>query len=270
VTTGFRVREGSQISIGPFEGVPPHLKPHLSRWLRPMYVDGHGQPDGPRLIRAVLLLRIDGRSTTGLSLLDAFLSWCRDDEDRLLDAIHRTLQLYPEKSGPVRELDHMLAFGGSVWMATPDGLVRRVNATAKRAFDLATRSHDAASDQLAEAWRKAYGRNPDASDAWDHAIKAVEAVLIDLVVPKQTKPTLGHVVHHLRTQGQLWKLLVPGPNGDHSVAPLVAMLDLLWPNPDRHGNLQPARMPTPEEARAMVQLAVTIVQWARDGQIVRR
>lgn len=32
---------------------------------------------------------------------------------------------------------------------------------------------------------EAYGRQQDASDAWDHAIKVVKAVLIDVVVPKK-------------------------------------------------------------------------------------
>jgi hypothetical protein len=65
--------------------------------------------------------------------------------------------------------------------------------------------------------------------------------------PKQTKPTLGYVVQHLRTQGHLWKLGLPGPNADYSVEPLVSMLDLFWPNPDRHGNPQQRCTPSIEE-----------------------
>jgi hypothetical protein len=48
------------------------------------------------------------------------------------------------------------------------------------------------------------------------------------------------------------------------------MLELIWPNPDRHGNPQYRRTPSIQEARQVVQLAVAIVQWGRDGQIVRR
>jgi hypothetical protein len=47
------------------------------------------------------------------------------------------------------------------------------------------------------------------------------------------------------------------------------MLRLIYPNPDRH--LGPDhRVPTIEEARAGVHLAVTIVQWGRDDLIARR
>jgi len=46
------------------------------------------------------------------------------------------------------------------------------------------------------------------------------------------------------------------------VAPLVSMLRLMWPNPDRHGG-ESSRQPSLVEAQAVVHPAVTIVQWAR-------
>jgi hypothetical protein len=146
-----------------------------------------------------------------------------------------------------------------------------VDPLAKQAFVTAVQRSDNASKELSDAWSKAYGRHADASDAWDHAIKAAEAVLIDAVVPRQKDPTLGHVLGHLQRQGHLFKLVIPGPNLDYSVAPLVAMLELMWPNHDRHGNnSQPRHTPTIKEARGVVHVAVTIVQWAREGQIVRK
>jgi hypothetical protein len=64
--------------------------------------------------------------------------------------------------------------------------------------------------------------------------------------------------------------VIPGPNSDYSVAPLISMLELMWPNPDIYGNSQLRRTPSIKEARGVVHVAVTIVQWSRDGQIVRR
>ena len=167
------------------------------------------------------------------------------------------------------ERDRTLARGGSIWWATAHGLERRVDPTVTAAFESATGTGDVASAELTEAWIRAYGRDPDPSDAWDHAIKAVEAILIPIVVSEQDKPQLGHVIGALDRRGHLWRLGLPGADAGQSVAPLVAMLRLMWPNPDRHGGSpEHHRVPTIEETRSVVHLAVTIAQWGREGMIV--
>jgi hypothetical protein len=111
-------------------------------------------------------------------------------------------------------------------------------------------------------------RSPDPSDAWDHSIKAVEAVLRPIVCPNHTRATLANVIGELRT-GQ-WKLNVRGRARDNSIQPLIQNLELLWPDLNRHGSPTPELPATREEAAAVVQRAVVIVQWARDGQIIRK
>jgi hypothetical protein len=117
---------------------------------------------------------------------------------------------------------------------------------------------------------EAHARDPNPGDAWDHAIKGVEAVLIPIVVPKKDKPNLGDVIGQLRGQPHLWKLGMRGQNRDNSVEPLVGMLTLLRPDPNRHGSPTPEPPASPEEGRAMMNLAATLVQWARDAQILKR
>jgi hypothetical protein len=84
------------------------------------------------------------------------------------------------------------------------------------------------------------------------------------VTPTNGKATLGSVIKVLNDQGDLWCLALQGHDRSESVVPLVSMLRLMWPNPDRHGG-EGSRRPTLMEAEAVVHLAVTIVQWARSG-----
>jgi hypothetical protein len=208
-------------------------------------------------------------------LFASMLAWADYDEERLLDLLHYTLLLPIHGAGslmsPTRDwesLDTLLELGRSVWRATEQGLVRRVDPTAAAAFEQAVKPQDAASEELKEAWSKAYGRDPDASDAWDHANKAVEAILRGIISPSNTSATLGTLIRDLRNGAHKFDFVLTNDLG--GVQTLLAMLQLMWPNPDRHGDLQVRHTPSLEEARAVVQLAVTVVQWGRDGQIVKR
>jgi hypothetical protein len=97
-------------------------------------------------------------------------------------------------------VDRLLAAGWSAWTATEDGLVHRSDPTAQAEFERASETPDTASNDLREAWNKAYARGGDPADAWDHSIKAVEAVLIPIVVPKKAKANLGDGIGQLRGQ----------------------------------------------------------------------
>jgi hypothetical protein len=266
------VRTGARELDGPYEGVPGHLRGILLSWVRTAVDDSVGFNEG-LLNEVVMRTRapvVDTRSPR--DVLEDLLLRCNNNQDLFLDVIDACLRFFHYQLGYPDDLRRLLADGGSAWTVSASGrsLQRAVEPQAQEAFEAASSPADTASEELAEAWSKAYGRDPDASDAWDHAIKAVEAILIPIVVPKQDKPTLGHVVRHLGSQGHLWKLLLPGPNDNYSVEPLVAMLRLLWPNPDRHGSPQHCRPPTLQEAHAVAHLAVTIVQWGRDGQILKK
>jgi hypothetical protein len=269
-------REGRPAWGEPYEGVPEHLRRPLTYWIAEQLVQDNSpyRTDLTFRLMAAERISLPGRPAPDPHRVDlrnealpAVLLHCEEDDENILDVIHTLLQMGCNGF----DLNPILEAGGSVWTATVgDGLRRRVDPTATNAYDSATRDTDDASRELTEAWTRAYGRKPDASDAWDHAIKAVEAILIPIVVPKQDKPQLGHVLGALDRQGQLWRLGLPGADNDHSVAPLVAMLRLLWPNPDRHGAPASSRAPSIEQARAVVQLAVTIVQWGRNGVIVKK
>jgi hypothetical protein len=271
------VRDGRAEDEGPFEGVPNHLVEPLCQWVN-RYFGGSPGSDadtehGPQLVAAI---RYPVAVEYGRRLTVRDVTWIvrRDARHLLLDVVDAVLHLreyesfFPEDRAQLREI---LRLGGSVWQvggANYDRLVRRVDPTATAAFVEASSSDDVASAELKEAWTAAYARDPDASDAWDHAIKAVEASLIPIVTPTNAKATLGSVIRTLNEQPDLFWLELEGPDKSASTAPLIWMLRLMWPNPDRHGGAD-SRKPSLMEAQAVVHLAVTIVQWAASGVLGR-
>ena len=206
---------------------------------------------------------------TDHDVLQTVLNRCVQDQEVCLDVVDTLLQFRGDSSSGAQggeELSLVLTIGRSVWDSAPDGksLVRRTDVTASDQARAAMTPNDVASAELSHAWDKVFGRHQDASDAWDHAIKATEAVLIPIVCPKKDKANLGSVAGYLTSASHVWKFAL----GD-GVPTLEAMLRLMWPNPDRHQDGTPKRKPTRAEAEAVVHMAVTIVQWIRSGALKR-
>jgi hypothetical protein len=253
-------------------GIGPGVRAGLQLWLERRL---NSEEAASRALMVIAALDIAYDPRTSLSRWTAIKEHIAQGDEELLDVVHATLiairmgdKVYTPP--PYEEVDRLLTVGWSAWTATEDGLVHRSDPTAQTAFERASETPDTTSTDLREAWNKAYARGGDAADAWDHSIKAVESVLIPIVVPKKDKPNLGDVIGQLRGQPHLWQLGIRGQNRDHGIEPLVTMLTVLWPNPNRHGSSTPEAPATPEEGRALVNVAVTIVQWTRDELIVKR
>jgi nitrous oxide reductase accessory protein NosL len=118
---------------------------------------------------------------------------------------------------------------------------------------------------LSEAWHAAFGRNPDAEEAYEKAIKAVEEAGAHVVAPSNKKSTLGTMIRDMKAQVD-WKLDLPTPDADVP----IKMAEALWVGQEsRHGG-NGYRKPTQTEAEAAVLLAVPLVQWFSSGAIARR
>lgn len=265
------VRTGAQQPTGPYDGVPEHLIHPLINWIRIFFYAPQGRVGNLQFLQYLSLhLRLvvppDAEEE---DLLSHLLTRCVQDSDFCLDLLDSMLQACPIDMNMRQELELLLNIGGSVWTLAPDQktLVKRVDDSAIQQFERVTAPADSASKELHEASAKAYGRHPNASDAWDHAIKALEDILIPIVCPTKVKANLGGVAGDLKAQPGRWRLLLENFQG---VETLEAMLRLLWPNPDRHDGAERRNAELAEaKAKAAVQLAVTIVQWGRTGVLER-
>lgn len=267
------VRRGIRPARGPYDGVPPHLRATLIHWVEAQlgFRSSHGLLQRRMmLVASAVGINLQRPSWESSAQLDEIRDVCLQDEDTFLDVIDALLQV--TDGAGADELETQLRIGGSVWTVADDRkrLQHRVDPTATEAYRRATVAQDRASEELRTAWNEIYGRDPNPSDAWDHAIKAVEAALIPIVVPNKAKATLADVLGQLKASPQEWRLLLTTSSTETAEIPTVeAALRLMWPNPDRHGGTGPSRTPPPAEAEAVVQLAVLIVQWARAGFLTR-
>ncbi|PWW24910.1 hypothetical protein JD79_04102 [Geodermatophilus normandii] len=259
------VRRGLAEPDGPYEGVPDHLRTRLLEWVEETLHPRFAGAEEKVASLVALQLRIPApeRSTR----LGAVLNACRDDEDAFLDVLDLALAFTQGRTA--EDLELQLLVGGSVWTVAADhrSLVRRVSEGEQEAYDRAQSPADEVSDELRTAWAAVYGRNPDPSDAWDHAIKAVELSLWPIVTPDDAKATLGKIIERLgRKPDKFFFRLATSSTKASNIEAVVQLLRLLWPNPDRHGTGE-RRAPTLQEAQNIVQLAVLLVGWVRSDAL---
>ena len=263
-------RTGSRRPDELYEGVPVHLRHPLEEWIRTRFGWHNRGPRGMNdqfMATVASTLRIPVARTHEIGGISSqIFNAINRDEALYLNCVD--LCLYLSRSG-AGDLESILDTGGSVWTVNTakDGLERRVDATTKSSFVQATSPADQASKELAEAWAAVYGRSPDPSDGWDHSIKAVEALLIPLVVPNQSKPNLGHVAGQLKSDPSRWSFGLPANDARGNGETLEGMIRHIWPNPDRHGGAS-QRPPTQEEAEAVLQVAIAIIELCR-GKLVK-
>lgn len=262
-------RLGTRIPDGPYHGVPEHLDGPLRAWLHSRFdaMDDEEEVATLLAVRLRVILK-DSPYATSYQLVEQ-----TTDADDLLDLVEGTLQV-PIAFGLEREasassLQRLLLAAGSAYRVSKGGLlVERVGAEAQANFAAATSVSDETTAQLLEAWAKAYGRAPDPSDAWDHSIKVIESILGPVIEPSNAKATLGSIITRLEQDaGSKFRSVFPGPLGGGSIKELASTLRLIWPNPDRHAS-GGSRQPSLAEARAVVNLTVSLTQCARESFLV--
>jgi hypothetical protein len=250
------VRRGLRAEDALVEGIPDYLTYPLVEWLRTEFgwhrpSSRGGGVDQVLLQRLATATRIPVRSSSAVGGISHQITEAIQRNDELfLDVLDATLY-FRGAAANTASLLQILQTGASAWTLFPDGrgLQKRVEETAVDAFKAATTAEDSVSLELAEAWMAAFGRNPDPSDAWDHSIKALEELLIPVVLPEVAKPNLGGVAGQLEAASHKWKL-APSTSSQtlDDGKTLAAMIRVIWPNPDRHGGGAERRAPGQPEA----------------------
>lgn len=149
--------------------------------------------------------------------------------------------------------------------------MERIEPTLWNEYEWATQPDDQASQYMQEAWTLAFGRDPNLSDAWDRAVKAIETLLKPIVSPSDNKATLGKMISAFRQSPDKWECKLPDreykANGKTRVKPgievFIDALATIGYQPDRHGSDQPQDVDE-TTARSVLFLATTVVGWLRE------
>ncbi len=201
---------------------------------------------------------------------------CKSHPDRLLDIVDWIL--HPQnRHGTAAEgapgafasacidLEDILFRGGSAWQVAepPNQLIKRVPEELVSDFQKATIINDPVSEHLKGAWNAAWRHDdPSAVEAYDGAVKAVEAVLVPIVIPNDPTATLGKVLNAMRDKPGKWDTRF---RGEETVEALTAMLDELWKTHGRHAGMATNSL---EQAQDAVTIAVATAALVRRGFIV--
>lgn len=263
-------RDAERALEAAYPGVPRHLFRPLWSWVEDCF------RDSTALMRNVLIyLRIEstdptrGQSAFREAIRDVAAK-CDDSPTMLLDLAQAILRHREPGNATRGELDALLASANSMYCVSRNlhDLESRVDPAVRDQVQAVVDNAPAnASEHLRKAWAEAYGRGGDPGEAVRHAVKAVEAVAIPVVEPNNGKATLGTVLGALGGGNRKLNFVVAGKTHDGGDT-VRQMMALVWDgNTSRHEGNAPVVAESPEQARAIVHLAATVVQLFVSGAV---
>jgi hypothetical protein len=262
------------------DGLPTHLTAPCLHWLVAQTTDVGMAARVPNAgflrryqVEAVLQPPLDW-SRSHDSAYEDLLTRFQHDPEFALDTIDFALAILhdlnrSEAHLQAQQLGALLDSGRSVWRVTGrrDGgwqLVRRSLGPVAEAISSVEGPSQRAHKHLVDAWNKLAGRKPDASGAYREAVRAVEAAAKPIVLPNDSKATLGKMIAAIEAKSSKWTFVL----GD--VAEVATMCSLLWTHQlDRHGTDDEAAPLTVslEQADAAIHLAITLVRYFAGGLV---
>jgi hypothetical protein len=256
-----------------FENVPPHLFAPLSQWCDDAFWNNDlGGASAQE--RAVGDMCIDLHLEPPIPFMYPLAeSLCKRDPDRLLDIVdwilhpenrQRMASEYDRSQYDIacNRLEDVLFRSGSAWQVDdpPNQLIKRIPKELDTEFQQATIQNDPISEHLRDAWDAAWRHDdPSEVEAYNSAVKALEASLAPIVIPKSSTATLGTIISALKSKPKKWDTRF---RGEETVQALSGMLEELWKTNSRHAGMPPNSL---EEAQDAVTIAVAVVALVRRG-----
>jgi hypothetical protein len=282
------VREGWTSEMGPYEGVPEHLKQSLLDWIGLVfYARWHSSTGWKSEFEYDLLQTAERRLkfSSGITRHSSQAAYLEDskrlrkrlaDDERLLLSMIDFVIWRKLGRANKHQLQAILTEGGSIYQVaettgTPR-LERRVEPHLEDVARTEMARGETPSDLLKVAWSSTLGRHPNPSEGYRNAVRAVEAAAIPVVLPNDIGATLGKVIGHLASTRDRWSFVLPQRrDGQPSVQTIIDTMGALWTSQyDRHVTQGVSLHIGQPEADAALPLAALLVHWLRTGALTRK
>jgi hypothetical protein len=254
------------------DGVPAWMQGSVIEWIRKYTTEHRGRDrhtgdvivgvtvDRIHAVERYLQITIPRRSQDEFGLQRGLISYAQDEAHGLdvVEAMLATGATF-NFNELLQSMNQILVESGSKWVAVPNSsgtatLEERVDATTTEAFGTAASDTSNMSGQhLRTAWGHAFGRSPSAPEAYNYAIKAMEAAAWPVITPNNNSATLGHILGELRAHPERWHTQITELQPGAGSTMLANAMQLVWEgHTDRHGTASPVPVTQPAGEQAVL------------------
>lgn len=266
-------------------GVPVWMRPSIERFIA-YWITGNSRanpgeaaiPDMHRIneMERYLQIQLEKYSTAAAIATYRYVFQYAQDDEKCLDIVEAIIATNNNTDQIVNQLNTILTSSGSKWIAVKNSsgvgatLEERVSESAQNALAIAIKESDATTQQfLKNAWSNAFGRNPNASNAYSNSIKAIEAAAWPTITPKDNKATLGTMLGEIRSNIGKWKTATTDKSLNQGITAIKDVMQLIWDGQtDRHGTAHPVA-PSQEAAEQAVLCAVVVCNFFNRNIVTR-